>query len=451
MISAIEPLANGAGGAVLDLGTAFTSLVSLQGIGIGEEVLLEEVSEEVIQLVLAVLLGMFLGLEREWSHKSAGIRTFALLSLLGAILSIVGQPMLIVAGAVLVITMAVLLAVQSLIDTESGSDSSLSLTTSASMFVAYGLGVLVVEGLYIESVTVAVLSALLLVLKRELHEFAWGLSREEMRSATEFAILAFVIYPLLPDEAFGPWNAIDAKTIWLLVIAVSGIGFINYVMVKRYEGRGIAATGFFGGLVNSTAVIAEMAQRAATSPNLRNLAVGAILLANAAMAFRNAIIVIPFIPEAAFIVGIPLGAITVAGIGLSLVVSDWDQDLETNLTSPFSLRNALIFGALFLVILVASAGAEATFGSTGFLTTTFLAGLISSGTATATAVTLVGTDQITQELAVGGILAGTLASIVVKVFFAASIDRSLVKPVLLWNAVLIVVGVIAGAGVILVL
>jgi len=427
----------------------FVLPLTTQDFGADGDVLFEQVSEEVVQLVLAVLLGMFLGLEREWSQKTAGIRTFALISLLGVIFAILDDSMLLVAGAVLVITMSVLLAVESLIDTD--SETHLSLTTSASMFVAYSVGVLVGNGFYIESVTVAVLSSLLLVLKRELHEFAWGLSREEMQSATEFSILAFVIYPLLPDEAFGPWNAIDARTIWLLVIAVSGIGFVNYVMVKRYEGRGIAATGFFGGLVNSTAVIAEMAQRAAKKPDLRNLAVGAILLANAAMAFRNALIVIPFVPEAAFIVGVPLGAITATGVVLSLFVSDWDQDLETSLTSPFSLRNALVFGVLFLGILVVSAGAEVTFGSIGFLTTTFLAGLISSGTATATAVTLVGTEQISQELAVGGILAGTLASIVVKVFFAATIDRDLVKPVLMWNAVLIVVGVVAGAAVIVAL
>jgi len=412
----------------------------------GTDFIFEEVSTEIVRLTMAVLLGMFLGLEREWSQKSAGIRTFALISLLGAILTIIDAPLLLAAGGVLIISMSVLLAVQSLIDRE--TETNLSLTTSASMFVAYGVGVLVAEGFVTESVTVAVLSSLLLVLKRELHEFAWGLSREEMRSATEFAILAFVIYPLLPDEAFGPWNAIDARTIWLLVIAVSGIGLVNYVMVKRYEGRGIAATGFFGGLVNSTAVIAEMAQRAANRPALRNLAVGAILIANAAMAFRNALIVIPFIPEVAFLVGVPLGTIAATGILLSLYVSDWEQDLETNLTSPFSLRNALVFGVLFLFILVVAAGAQATFGSTGFLTTTFLAGLVSSGTATATAVTLFGTDQISADLAVAGVLAGTLSSILVKVFFAAAIDRELVRPVLFWNAILVVAGVVAGAAVI---
>lgn len=438
-MTVLEPLADVVGSA----------LSALQIGGIDEEsFVFEQISTEVVQLGLAVLLGMFLGLEREWSEKDAGIRTFALLTLLGAILSITDEPLLLVAGALLVISMSVLLAVQSLLNAE--SESSLSLTTSASMFVAYGVGILVTQGFIIESVTIAVFSSLLLVLKRELHEFAWGLSKEEMQSATEFAILAFVVYPLLPDEAFGPWNAIDPRTVWLLVIAVSGIGLVNYVLVKRYRGRGFIATGFFGGLVNSTAVIAEMAQRAKQQPSLRGLAVGAILISNAAMAFRNALVVIPFIPEAAVIVGVPLGAITITGIALSLFVSDLGQDFDAELTSPFSLRNALVFGGLFLVVLVVSAGAEETFGANGFLTTSFLAGLISSGTATATAVTLVATEQISNDLAVAGVIAGTLASILVKVVFAATIDWELVRPVLIWNLLLIGVGVLFG-GIVIVL
>ncbi|ACV46470.1 MULTISPECIES: MgtC/SapB family protein [Halomicrobium] len=434
----LEPLTDAAG--------TVLSVLQIGGLD-GQSFAFEQISPEVVQLGLAVLLGMFLGLEREWSEKNAGIRTFALLTLLGAILSITGEPLLLVAGALLVITMSVLLAVQSLLS--SASEASLSLTTSASMFVAYGVGILVTQGFLIESVTIAVLSSLLLVLKRELHEFAWGLSKEEMQSATEFAILAFVVYPLLPDEAFGPWNAIEPRTVWLLVIAVSGIGLVNYVLVKRYRGRGFIATGFFGGLVNSTAVIAEMAQRAKQQPSLRSLAVGAILISNAAMAFRNALVVVPFMPETALIVGVPLGAITVTGIGLSLFVSDLDQDFEAQLTSPFSLRNALVFGGLFLAVLVVSAGAEATFGANGFLTTSFLAGLISSGTATATAVTLVATDQISSDLAIAGVIAGTLASILVKVVFAATIDWDLVRPVMIWNVVLIAVGVFFGGIVIL--
>jgi len=395
----------------------------------------------VAKLVLATALGMFLGLEREWSQKSAGIRTFALISLAAAVFSMLDEPGLLVVGGVSVVASAVLLAVRSFVETDV---DGLSLTTSASMLVAYGVGVLVAQELFIESVTVAVLSSLLLVLKRELHEFAWRLSREEVRSAVEFTILAFVVFPLLPTETIDPWNAVQPRLVWSLVVAVSAIGFVNYVLVKRYQGRGYAVTGFFGGLVNSTAVVAEMAKRAKGRTDLGEIAVGSILLANAAMALRNAAVVAVFVPEAALVVGAPLGAITAAGIGVAVWRSDWQTTMEAELTSPFSLRNALTFGGLFLVVLLASAVAEEAFGAGGFVATSFLAGLVSSGTSATTAVSLLGTGQIGVDTAVAGVVAGTAASILIKTAFAASIARELVRPVFLWNLLLIAVGAVAG-------
>jgi uncharacterized membrane protein (DUF4010 family) len=139
--------------------------------------LVPHLEKDVTTLVIATLLGMFLGLEREWSQKPAGIRTFALISLLAAVVTIIGNEGLLVIGGLLIIAHAALLATQSFIDDDV---DGLSLTTSVSMLVAYSIGTLVAGGFLIESVTVAVLSSLLLVLKRELHEFAWDLSREEM-------------------------------------------------------------------------------------------------------------------------------------------------------------------------------------------------------------------------------------------------------------------------------
>ena len=395
----------------------------------------------VAKLVLATALGMFLGLEREWSHKSAGIRTFALISLAAAVFSLLDDDGLLVVGGVLIVASAVLLAVRSFVEPDV---DGLSLTTSVSMLVTYGVGALVAAELFIEAVTVAVLSSLLLVLKRELHQFAWGLSREEVRSAVEFTILAFVVFPLLPAETVDPWGAVQPRLIWSLVVAVSAIGFVNYVLVKRYQGRGYAVTGFFGGLVNSTAVVAEMAKRAKGEADLLDIAVGSILLANAAMALRNAAVVAAFVPEAALVVGAPLGAVTLAGVLIAVWRSDWRTTMEAELTSPFSLRNALTFGALFVAVLLLSAGAERAFGASGFVATSFLAGLVSSGSATATAVSLLGTGQITVDTAVGGVVAGTAASILVKTAFAAGIARELVRPVLLWNLVLIAVGAAVG-------
>ncbi len=147
----------------------------------------------VTRLVLAGALGLFLGLEREWSQKSAGIRTFSLISLAGAVFTVIGNEALLVVGALLVVVQGTLLAIEGVLQ-----EGGLSLTTSISMLVAYGVGALVAAGLILEGVTVTVGSSLLLVLKRELHDFAGGLTRAELRSASEFAILAFVIYPLLP-------------------------------------------------------------------------------------------------------------------------------------------------------------------------------------------------------------------------------------------------------------
>lgn len=395
----------------------------------------------VAKLVLATALGMFLGLEREWSQKLAGIRTFALISLAAAVFSLVDSDGLLIVGGILIVASAVLLAVRSFVESDV---EGLSLTTSVSMLITYGVGVLVANEFFIEAVTVAVLSSLLLVLKRELHQFAWGLSREEMRSAVEFTILAFVVFPLLPAETIDPWGAIQPRLVWSLVVAVSVIGFVNYILVKRYQGHGYAVTGFFGGLVNSTAVVAEMAKRAQGREDIQRIAVGSILLANAAMALRNAAVVAVFVPDAALVVGAPLGAITVVGVAVAVWRSDWQTPIETDLTSPFTLRNALTFGVLFLAVLLASAGAERAFGAGGFVATSFLSGLVSSGTSTATAVSLLGTGQITVDTAVAGVVAGTVASVLVKTVFAASVARELVRPVLVWNLVLIGAGVAAG-------
>ncbi|WP_290815779.1 DUF4010 domain-containing protein [Halovivax sp.] len=412
--------------------------------------------ETVVRIALAGALGMFLGLEREWSQKAAGIRTFSLISLLGAVFTIVAleTPVgsgLLVLGGVLVIVQGVLLALQGLLSTE---DAGLSLTTSVSMLVAYGVGALVAAGFIIEGVTVAVLSSLLLVLKRELHQFAWGLSREEMRSTTEFAILAFVIYPLLPAEYVlavgGLTIPIEPQVVWLMVVAVAGIGIVNYAVVSSYGGRGIAVTGFFGGLANSTAVVGTMLDHVRQRPSASSYAVAAILLADAAMAARNLAIAIAFtvgvdgrpLVEAA----IPLGTVIVLAVGLAALTADWGEESALDLESPFSLHNALAFGAVFLVVLVAGALAETWFGVLGFYATAVATGLVSSAGATTSAVVLYRGGQLGAPEATVAILLATLASVAVKAVLAASSSNDRFRRGVIRATVLLLAGGAVAAG-----
>lgn len=400
----------------------------------------------VVRIALAGALGLFLGLEREWSQKSAGIRTFTLISLLGAAFTIINKDVLLALGGLLVIVQGILLAVQGLMDDD--EDTGLSLTTSVSMLVTFGVGVLVAEGYILVGVTVAVVSSLLLVLKRELHTFAGGMSREELRSATEFAILAFVIYPLLPpgEVTFGGVT-LSPRLIWLMVVTVAGIGIANYAVVETYGGRGIAVTGFFGGLASSTAVVGTMLDHVRQQPEAATYGVAAILLADAAMALRNLLIALAFTlgnPEKTLYGAIvPLGTIIVGSVAIAAYTADWSQEMDIELKSPFSLRNALGFGIIFLLVVVGGAVAKNQFGQTGFYLTALLSGLVSSAGVTASAVTLYSGGNLSQQTAVFGILLATASSILVKAALVVSApDRTFAYRIAIWSTVLL-----AGSGV----
>ncbi len=398
-----------------------------------------------MRIVLAGALGMFLGFEREWSHKAAGVRTFALISLLAAVFTVTESELLLVVGGLLVIVQGVLLAVQGLL-AEEDEHEGLALTTSVSMLVAYGVGALVAGGFVLEGVTVAVLSSMLLVLKRELHRFAWGLSRSELRSASEFAILAFVVYPLLPAEPLETTVAglpleVELRVVWLMVVTVAGIGIVNYGVVQTYGGRGIAVTGFFGGLASSTAVVGTMLDHVDQRPEATSYAVAAILLADAAMAVRNLAIAVAFTFRRGVLVEAvaPLGAVVLGSLAVAAYTADWRQSVDMDLDSPFSMRNALVFGAVFLVVLVAGAAAQGLFGNAGLYVTSALAGLVSSAGATTSAVLLYRGGGISAGTATLAVLVATASSIVVKAgLTAASSNREFTYRVAVWSGALLV-------------
>jgi uncharacterized membrane protein (DUF4010 family) len=395
----------------------------------------------VTRLVLAGILGLFLGLEREWSAKPAGIRTFSLISLLGAVFTVLGYESLLAVGGLLVVVLGLVLALRGLREVEFG----FSLTTSVSMLIAYGVGALTATGSIIEAVTVAVVSSLLLVLKRELHTFAGNLSRDELRSIAEFAILAFVAYPLLPSgrSTLGP-NAvavtIEPRVVWLMVVAVAAIGIVNYIIVKEYGGRGIAITGFFGGLASSTAVVGAMLESVQRRPSMVPYAIAAIMLADGAMALRNLVIVLAFtLPDVLLGAVIPLVVVIVGSVVIASTTADWGQSTEMELGSPFSLRNALGFGLMFAVVVVAGGVAQSEFGQIGFYLTAILSGFVSSAGATASAVSLYRTGSLGYEAAVIAVLLATASSIAIKVVLTlTSPNRRFALRVALWSGVLLV-------------
>ncbi|WP_248516668.1 MgtC/SapB family protein [Salinarchaeum laminariae] len=399
--------------------------------------------QPVVRLVLATALGLFLGLEREWSEKAAGVRTFALISLLAATLVTLEQPVLLALGGVLVFAQGAVLSVRGLLDPEAG----LSLTTWVAMFVAYGVGALVAAELVVEGVAVAVITSLLLLEKHELHSIAGGLTRPELRSASEFAILAFVIYPLLPQGSVelvvrSVTVTLEPRVAWMMVVTVAAIGIGNYVIVTTYGGRGVAMTGFFGGLASSTAVVGSMIDYVQQESDARGYAVAAILLAVAAMALRNLAIVLAFTINQGLLldVAVPLLAIVAVAGGLAVRSADWSEPVEFDLESPFAVRNVVGFGAVFAIVLVAGSAAEQELGQIGFYAATAATGFVSSGGATTSAVILYRSGTIGPATATVGVLLATAASIVVKALLTGvGGDRAFARAVSIRSALLLAV------------
>jgi uncharacterized membrane protein (DUF4010 family) len=397
-------------------------------------------SEPVLRLAVAAALGLFIGFERERSEKAPGVRTFALLSLAAAVFVVLEQPLLLAVGGLLVVVLGGLLGARAVV----GDRDGLALTTTISMLVAYGVGALAGSGELVVAVAVGVVTALLLVSKRELHGLAEQLSREEVRAAAQFAIIGFVVYPLLPAgersvSLAGTAVTIEPRVVWAMVVTVAGIGMVNYAAVRVYGGHGIAVTGFLGGLASSTAVVGSAVEHVREDAAATPYAVAAVLLGNAAMSLRNLAIALVFTLGATVPpltdVAVPLGALAAGCIAAAAVVAGRGGSLDVSLDRPFTLRYVLGFGLLFLVVVVAGSLADSLFGTAGFYATAALAGLVSSAGVTTSAVVLYRSGTMPAEEAVVGILVATAASLAVKIALTApASDRGFGIRVAGWSA-----------------
>jgi uncharacterized membrane protein (DUF4010 family) len=323
-----------------------------------------------IKMAVAIGIGMLVGMERKWSNKEAGIRTFAIVALLGMLSAMIGQDFIIV-SMIGVFLLIVLMNGRSI-----WVEKSLEITTSAALIVNYILGVMVGLGHIFTPVAGAIVMTMLLAWKTELNRFAGGLQPAEIRSAILLGLIGFVIYPILPDRYIDPWDLFNPSDAWLSVIAISGIGFVNYVLLRMFSTRGFYLSAIFGGLVNSTATAAEIAGRVQAA-GLASRITTLVLLTNIAMFARNLLLVVMFSPDSLASTILPL-------LGMSLVSALWiwrdnsrelgesNKTITLELDSPISIKKVLWFGLLFLLIAIGGTLLTKVFGSYGMLAPVFL-------------------------------------------------------------------------------
>lgn len=334
-------------------------------------------------LLFGLAIGLLIGVERGWQQRGAragsrvaGLRTFGLFGLLGALAGSVArvQPL---AGAALALAGCALVVIGY---RRSLRRDAVSATTLTAALVTIALGLLAALGWPVAALAAAAITAFLLAQRRTLHGWLRGLSEADLQAVVRFAVIAGAVWPLLPDRDIGPYGAWNPRELWLVVVIVCAIGFAGYGLGRRFgPGRGTLVTAAVGALYSSTAVTAALAQRLRAEPAARPLLGAGIALASAVMFGRVSLLCALLVPFAL----LPLVAVIGPAAGVALLFAGLagrraGAAAATPLPkgNPFALLPALGFAMLVALVGLVVRWAELRFGDAGVAVTLAIAGSV---------------------------------------------------------------------------
>jgi uncharacterized membrane protein (DUF4010 family) len=370
------------------------------------------------QLAVSFGIGLLLGLERERRGAAiAGIRTFPIISLFGTVCAQVAAVFGgWIVGAGLLALVAVLVAANFIDASKRPVDPGI--TTEIAALLLYVVGASIVVGHLVAALVIAGALAVLLHSKRPLHNFARAMGERDMRAMMQFVLLSLVILPVLPNRDFGPYAVWNPFKLWLMVVLIVGINLGGYIAYKLFGAHaGAILGGVIGGLVSSTATTVSYARRTGSDATLASLSAFVILTATCVSVVRVLIEIAAVAPARfaamawPFVAMLLVCALIALGLyfpGRKHVVKIPEQE------NPAELKPALLFAALYAVVLLAVAAAKEYFGSAGLYIVAIISGLTDLDAITLSTGQLADSDKIEAEVAWRVILVALLSNLVFK-------------------------------------
>ena len=370
-------------------------------------------------LGIAIGLGLLVGLQREWDkHPLAGIRTFTLITLLGAISALLARDFggWIIAAALL--GLAGLLITGNWMAENDQADAPAGQTTETAALVMFCIGAMLVAGYTVPAVVLGGATAVLLHLKDRLEHLVGNLTEGDVRAIFQFVLLALVILPLLPNETYGPYDVLNPFKIWLMVVLIVGISLSAYVVYRIVGVRaGSVLGGILGGLISSTATTVSYARQTKGHRNALGTASLVIVIASTIVLIRVGIEVAAvargLLPQL-----IPPFAAVFALMG---AISVWlyyrmDQSAlkPTEHKNPSQLKPAIVFGVLYALVLLLVAFVRDYFGDTAIYAAALISGLTDVDALTLSVAELFNQERIEGGTAWRAILLATLSNLAFK-------------------------------------
>jgi uncharacterized membrane protein (DUF4010 family) len=375
---------------------------------------------------LAVAIGLLIGIERGWQEREAqagarvaGIRTFTLISLLGAICAqIAGTNRPLIMGLAFVGFAFPF----GLFEYRRAREArSFSVTGFVAGLLVFALGAYAVLGSMTVAAACGVVTTAILAARRVLHAFLQRLKWKELRAAIVLLVMTAVLLPLLPDRAVDPWGALNPHTIWLMTVLIGFVSYAGYIAIRLAgERRGLIYAGLMGGLVTSTTVTWTFARLAARERSAGPAFLTAILGAWIVSLLRMAAIALSIAPELTPFLLPPIVAaaavLLLPAIAGYLRPTGRTQSPELLLRDPFELSLMAKFLVLLSAIMLLSKLAMNFVGPAGLIPLGGLSGLLD-------------VDPITLSMA-GMVPASLSAAVAAETILVAAFTNCIAKAVL---------------------
>ena len=372
--------------------------------------------EHLATFATSLALGFLIGLERERNPSArAGVRTFALTALFGTLAAMLAAK----AGSPWILAVAMLAVATFIITAYFGEKTAEpGTTTQIALLVCFSIGAMLWYGERTLAIMLAIVTTSLLYFKPELEGISKGLSRRDLVSILQFAVVTFIVLPILPNQNFGPFNALNPYQVWLMVVLISGVSLAGYIALRLFgERNGGLLLGLMGGLVSSTATTLVYTKHARAHPEMRRLAISVILLANLVVLPRLAILAGVLAPSV-----LPrLLPVLGAGLLLGLLLTLFQLRRQPNeklplpdMTNPAELRTAISFGIIYAGVLLASAWLSDAAGEKGLYAVALASGLVDVDAIALSSMRLLDLGQLAQEQVVIAITLALLANLAFK-------------------------------------
>jgi uncharacterized membrane protein (DUF4010 family) len=379
--------------------------------------------ESLYLLLVALAIGLMIGVERGWQERAsqegqriAGVRTYGLIGLLGGGFGLLAEQFgALVLGlgftALTVVVGMIFLAKQQ-------QEGEWGITSLMAALLVFVLAALATTGAVLVAASSAVVAVLLLSYKPQLHGLVSRLQAEELRAGIKLLLISVVMLPVLPDQGYGPWEALNPYRIWMMVVVIAAISFAGYVAIKIGGARrGILFTGLFGGLASSTAVTLHLSRLGQQNHGVVPVAASGILIACGTMFIRMLIVVGLLAPSMLATLWPPVVLMALLTYAPLLFFrrdkAGTVPDASSNLQNPLELKTALTFGAILTAVMLLSVVLRNAYGEAGLMTLAALSGIADVD---AIMLSLVGMaeDELSTRLFVMGCVIAACANSIVK-------------------------------------